>query len=71
MKGVIQMKDIPIWEKYTLTVREASEYFHIGEKRLRQIIEENNSADFLILNGNRVMIKRKHFERFIDESSII
>ncbi len=65
------MKDIPIWEKYTLTVREASEYFHIGEKRLRQIIEENNSADFLILNGNRVMIKRKHFERFIDESSII
>jgi len=65
------MKEIPVWEKYTLTVREASEYFHIGEKRLRQIIEENNSADFLILNGNRVMIKRKHFERFIDESSII
>ena len=65
------MKDIPIWEKYTLTVREASAYLNIGEKRLRQIIEENNSADFLILNGNRGMIKRKHFERFIDESSII
>ncbi len=65
------MKEIPIWEKYTLTVREASEYFHIGEKRLRQIIEENSDADFIIFNGNRAMIKRKCFERFIDESSII
>ncbi len=65
------MNEIPIWEKYTLTVREASEYFHIGEKRLRQIIEDTSGADFIIYNGNRAMIKRKCFERFIDESSII
>ena len=65
------MKEISISEKYMLTVREASVYFHLGEKKLRQIIEENGDADFLILNGNRVMIKRKCFERFIDESSII
>ena len=24
--------DIPIWEKYTLTIEEASKYFRIGEK---------------------------------------
>ena len=25
-------KNVPIWEKYALTIREAAEYFHIGEK---------------------------------------
>ena len=26
--------DVPIWEKYTLTIEEASKYFRIGENRL-------------------------------------
>ena len=33
------MTDIPYWKKYMLTLREAAEYFHIGEKKLRQIVE--------------------------------
>ena len=24
-------KDIPVWEKYTLTIEEAARYFRIGE----------------------------------------
>ena len=24
--------DVPIWEKYTLTIEEASKYFRIGKK---------------------------------------
>ncbi len=24
--------DVPIWEKYTLTIEEASKYFRIGER---------------------------------------
>ena len=63
--------EIPFWEKYTLTIREAAEYFHIGEKRMRQIAEENPSSDFVIMNGNRTMIKRKNFERYIDGASSI
>ena len=31
------MQEIPFWERYMLTIREAAEYFHIGEKKLRQI----------------------------------
>jgi len=62
---------IPIWEKYTLTIKEAAEYFHIGENRMRRIVEENPSADFVIMNGNRAMIKRKLFERFIDTTGVI
>ena len=28
--------DVPIWEKYTLTIEEASKYFRIGGKARRQ-----------------------------------
>ena len=28
--------DIPVWEKYTLTIEEASKYFRIGEKKLKE-----------------------------------
>jgi hypothetical protein len=29
--------DVPIWEKYTLTIEEASKYFRIGENKLRKL----------------------------------
>lgn len=64
-------KPIPFWEKYTLTIKEASEYFGIGETRLRQLIMEHNTADFVLMNGSKILIKRKKFEEFIDESSAI
>lgn len=65
------MIEIPYWEKYMLTLREAAEYFHIGEKKMRQIVEENMDAKFLLENGNRVMIKRKLFEEYLDKATVI
>lgn len=64
-------REMPFWEKYTLTIREAAEYFHIGEKRMRQIVDENLNSDFVLMNGNRAMIKRKSFEKYIDEVSTV
>lgn len=29
---------MPIWEKYTLTVEEASLYFRVGENKLRKLL---------------------------------
>ena len=58
--------DVPIWEKYTLTIEEASKYFRIGEKKLRKLAEENLDAGWVIVNGNRVQIKRKQFEKIFD-----
>lgn len=58
---------IPIWKKYTLTLQEASKYFRIGYKKLQNLINENPHADFILWNGNRAQIKRKQFERYIDE----
>ena len=58
--------DVPIWEKYTLTIEEASQYFRIGENKLRKLAEENLSSNWVLLNGNRIQIKRKQFEKVID-----
>ena len=63
--------DVPIWEKYTLTIEEASKYFRIGEKKLRKIAEENQTASWVILIGNLVKIKRKKFEKIIDSLDVI
>ena len=57
-------KDIPVWEKYTLTIEEAARYFRIGEGKLRRLASE-------VMNGNRVQVKRKAFERFIDSTDVI
>lgn len=65
------MIEIPYWEKYMLTLREAAEYFHIGEKKMRQIVDDNMDAKFLLENGNRVMIKRKLFEEYLDKATVI
>ena len=67
----MKTNEIPVWEKYTLTIDEAAVYFRIGQKRLRQIITENPYADFVLMNGNRVQIKRKLFERFIDTATTV
>ena len=63
--------DVPIWEKYTLTIEEAAKYFRIGEKKLRKLAEENPEASWLIMNGNRSQIKRKQFEKVIDSLEVI
>lgn len=63
--------DIPFWEKYTLTIEEAAKYFRIGEKKLRKLTEENPDAGWLIMNGNRVQIKRRQFEKIIDSLDAI
>ena len=47
--------DIPIWQKYTLSIKEASRYFRIGEKKLRRLAEEENpDANWLITRYLRV-----------------
>ena len=67
----LNTNDIPIWQKYTLSIEEASRYFRIGEKKLRRLAGENPDANWLIMNGNRLQIKRKQFEKVIDELEVI
>lgn len=65
------MNEIPIWEKYALTISEAVLYFNIGDKKMRKLVQEYEHCDFILQNGNKTLIKRKKFEEFIDEISSI
>ena len=58
--------DIPVWRRYTLTIEEAAGYYHIGEGKLRMLIDQNPHEDFYVMNGNRALIKREKFERYLD-----
>lgn len=62
---------IRFWERYVLTVEEAADYFHVGESKLRRIIDADKSAPFLLWNGNRPLIKRTLFEKYIDQCNLV
>lgn len=62
---------VPIWEKYTLTVEEAAAYFRIGENKLRQLVNEHPDAEYILWNGNRPQIKRILFGKMIDSINAI
>ena len=68
---MMRTNEIPYWEKYMLTLREAAESFHIGEKKMRQIVDDNLDANFLLESGNRIMIKRRLFEEYLDNATVI
>lgn len=59
--------EIPVWRKYTLSIQEAAEYFRIGDKKLRKLIEEHPDAEFILWNGSRAQIKCRLFEKYVDE----
>jgi hypothetical protein len=63
--------EVPVWEKYTLTIEEAAQYFRVGENKLRKIVSENKDADYILWNGTRPQIKRVLFEHYIDHCSLI
>lgn len=68
MNNTYQM---PFWQKYTLSIEEAAVYFRIGEGKLRRMVNENPTADYLLWNGNRVQIKRTKFEAFVDRLAAV
>ena len=65
------MIEVPIWEKYTLTIDEAAAYFRVGQNKLRNLAAERPEASFFLWNGTRAQIKRKLFEEYIDKQNTI
>ena len=51
---------VPLWEKYILTIQEAAEHFHIGEKKLRKLVEERTDADYIKLRKNQWNLGPRH-----------
>ena len=57
--------EIPVSEKYMLTINEAAAYFSIGIKKLRRMAEDNEGK-FAVAMGSRYLIVRGKFEEYID-----
>lgn len=66
-----QSQKLPLNQRFTLTLKEASQYFHIGEKKLRRMAAEDPGAEFLLHNGRKVLIIREEFEQFLCQTSCI
>ena len=58
---------LPVSEKYTLSVIEAAQYFGIGINKLRDMTNDEN-CPFVLWNGNKRLIKRKAFERYLESA---
>ncbi|MBQ1620880.1 helix-turn-helix domain-containing protein [Selenomonas bovis] len=65
------MRQTPLNERYLLSIREAADYFGIGEKKLRRLAENNLYHGFAVYNGNRYMIIRKKLEEFLESAESI
>lgn len=61
------MKKIPIWEKSNLTLEEAAAYSGIGMGKLREITNEKN-CNFVLWVGNKRLIKKKLFDKYIEQA---
>lgn len=57
---------VPLWQKYALSVQEASAYFGIGENKIRKIIAEHPDETFYMEVGTHVKIKREVFAKYLD-----
>ena len=66
----MNIKDIPISEKYSLSINEAAQYFNIGIKKMRRLAEDN-LGDFAVYSGNRYLIIRSKFEEYLQKTSSI
>jgi len=67
---VVKMQEIKYNEKLLLTVKEACIYSGIGENKLRELLNSPNCS-FLLINGNKKLVKRSKFETWLNSCEII
>ena len=60
------MKEVPIWEKSNLTLEEAAAYSGIGINKLRDLTSEQ-TCRFVLWVGSKRLIKRRLFDKFIEQ----
>lgn len=63
----------PIYQKHNLTIKEAVEYFNIGEKKLYFLVKEHKEEldSFVLTVGKKYLIKREKFAEFLDNTNVI
>ena len=73
--GTVLLGALALWQtkKYKKASDKTDEIFKILQEKIKELVqantdlaEENKNANWLIMNGNRIQIKRKQFEKIID-----
>lgn len=66
MVSLMNRKEVPIWHKTNLTIEEAAAYSNIGLHKLREITDDEN-CNFVLWVGNKRLIKRKMFDKYLTQ----
>lgn len=66
--GEKERLNVPIWEKLTLTIEEASVYSNIGITKLYEMTRSPTCNYVLHVGDKKRLIKRKEFERYISQN---
>lgn len=61
---MMEENSVPINQKLTLTIKEASIYSNIGINKIDSMLRAPN-CPFVLFVGNKKLLKRKEFEEFI------
>lgn len=67
---IMAKQTVPIWEKSNLTIPEAAEYFGIGINKLRELAGDD-SCPYVLRVGNKRLIKRVPFEKFLETRYVV
>ena len=59
--------ELPINEKFILTIKEASQCSNIGINRLSRMLDDPY-CPFALFNGNRKLVKRIEFEKYLTDT---
>lgn len=62
------MKEVPIWEKSNLTLKEAAAYSGIGIHKLREITN-HRYCRFVLFVGTKRLIKRHLLDEYLEQCS--
>ena len=68
--GCLKVEQVPIYQKMTLTIREAAEYSNIGINKIDAMLKQPG-CPFVLYIGTRKLVKRKEFEKYISENTVI
>lgn len=65
-RNTVRQPEVPVWLKTNLTVKEASAVSGIGEQSIREqaILP---TANFAFKVGNKTMINRNLFDKYVEE----
>ena len=66
----MDIENVPINNKLTLTIKEAAEYSNIGINKIDSLLRSPNCS-FVLFVGTRKLVKRREFEEYISKKLVI